>query len=134
MLKKSELAGNSHHDFALLASTLVLVSLGLTMVFISSTVMANAQYQDPYFFVKRQSVYALLGVGALVLGRTTDYHVYKRYAYWVLLAALIGLVLVFVPHIGAKVRGSARWLSLRSSPNWPWSFSWPTPCPANRKK
>jgi cell division protein FtsW len=112
MLKKSELAGNSHHDFALLASTLVLVSLGLTMVFISSTVMANAQYQDPYFFVKRQSVYALLGVGALVLGRTTDYHVYKRYAYWVLLAALIGLVLVFVPHIGAKVRGSARWLRL----------------------
>jgi cell division protein FtsW len=112
MLKKGELTVNSHHDFALLASTLVLVSLGLTMVFISSTVMANAQYQDPYFFVKRQTIYALLGVGVLVFGRTTDYHVYKRYAYWLLLIALIGLVLVFVPHIGAKIRGSARWLRL----------------------
>jgi cell division protein FtsW len=112
MLKKDDLAVHSHHDFALLASALVLVSLGLTMVFISSTVMASAQYQDPYFFVKRQTIYALLGVGVLVFGRTTDYHVYKRYAYWLLFAALIGLVLVFVPHIGAKIRGSARWLRL----------------------
>jgi cell division protein FtsW len=112
MLSKVELTVNTHHDFALLASALTLVSLGLTMVFISSTVMATAQYQDPYFFVKRQTIYALLGVGALVLGRTTDYHVYQRWAYWLLLAALIGLVLVFVPHLGAKVRGSARWLRL----------------------
>jgi cell division protein FtsW len=112
MLNKGELTANSHHDFALLASALVLVSLGLTMVFISSTVMAAAQYQDPYFFVKRQTIYALFGVLVLGFGRTTDYHVYKRYAYWLLLAALIGLVLVFVPHIGAKIRGSARWLRL----------------------
>jgi cell division protein FtsW len=112
MLKKGDLTVNSHHDFALLASAMVLVSLGLTMVFISSTVMAGAQYQDPYFFVKRQTIYALLGVGVLVFGRNTDYHVYKRYAYWLLFIALIGLVLVFVPHIGAKIRGSARWLRL----------------------
>ena len=56
MLKKLDLAINSHHDYALLASTLALVSLGLTMVFISSTVMASSQYQDPYFFVKRQTL------------------------------------------------------------------------------
>jgi cell division protein FtsW len=112
MLKKVDLALNSHHDFALLASTMALVSLGLTMVFISSTVMANSQYQDPYFFVKRQTVYALLGVGVLVLCRSTDYHRYKDWAYWFLFASLIGLVLVFVPHLGAKVRGAARWVRL----------------------
>jgi len=48
----------------------------------------------------------------LVFARNTDYHVYKRYTYWLLFAALIGLLLVFVPHIGAKIRGSARWLRL----------------------
>jgi cell division protein FtsW len=112
MLKKVDLALNSHHDFALLACTMALVSLGLTMVFISSTVMANSQYQDPYFFVKRQTVYALLGVGILVLGRSTDYHRYKDWAYWFLFAALIGLVLVFLPGLGTKVRGAARWVRL----------------------
>jgi cell division protein FtsW len=110
MQKSVDLAQNSHHDLALLASALTLVSLGLTMVFISSTVMANAQYQDPYFFVKRQGMYALLGVGVLVAGRSVDYHLYKRWVYWLLLLALIGLVLVFIPGIGAKVRGAARWV------------------------
>ncbi len=112
MLKKLDLAINSHHDYALLASTLALVSLGLTMVFISSTVMASSQYQDPYFFVKRQTLYALAGVGVLVIGRSIDYHRYKDWAYWFLFAALIGLLMVFVPHLGAKVRGAARWVRL----------------------
>jgi cell division protein FtsW len=95
---------------ALLASALTLVSLGLTMVFISSTVMASAQYQDPYFFVKRQTIYALFGVGVLVVGRSVDYHLYKRLVYVFLFLALTGLVLVFIPGIGARVRGAARWV------------------------
>jgi cell division protein FtsW len=110
MAKQAELTANTHQDYALLAGALALVSLGLTMVFTSSTVMANAQYQDPYFFVKRQTVYALLGVGVLVLGRSIDYHVYKDYVYWLLFLSLIGLVLVFVPGLGARVRGAARWI------------------------
>jgi cell division protein FtsW len=114
MQKSVDLAQNSHHDLALLASALTLVSLGLTMVFISSTVMANAQYQDPYFFVKRQGMYALLGVGVLVAGRSVDYHLYKRWVYWILLLALIGLVLVFIPGLGARVRGAARWVRVGS--------------------
>uniref|UniRef100_A0A7C3UZM7 Probable peptidoglycan glycosyltransferase FtsW n=1 Tax=Desulfobacca acetoxidans TaxID=60893 RepID=A0A7C3UZM7_9BACT len=112
MLKKVDLTVNSHHDFTLLASAMLLVSLGLTMVFTSSTVMANAQYQDPYFFVKRQGAYALLGMVILGLGRSIDYHLYKRWVYWFLLLALIGLVLVFLPGLGAKVRGAARWVRL----------------------
>jgi cell division protein FtsW len=112
MDKKIDLTAAAHHDVTLLASTLTLVSLGLTMVFISSTVMANAQYQDPYFFVKRQTIYALAGVGVLVAGRSIDYHRYKGWVYWLLLLAFIGLVLVFVPGLGAKVRGAARWIRL----------------------
>ncbi len=112
MDKKLDLTSTAHHDFTLLASALTLVSLGLTMVFISSTVMANAQYQDPYFFVKRQTFYALAGVGVLVAGRSIDYHRYKGWVYWLLLLAFIGLVLVFVPGLGAKVRGAARWVRL----------------------
>lgn len=112
MDKKIDLTATPHHDFTLLASALTLVSLGLTMVFISSTVMANAQYQDPYFFVKRQTIYALAGVVVLVAGRSIDYHKYKGWMYWLLLLAFIGLVLVFVPGLGAKVRGAARWIRL----------------------
>lgn len=101
-----------HYDTILMASAFSLIALGMTMVFISSTVMAQAQYDDPYFFIKRQGIYGLLGLVALFLGRSIDYHNYKRWVYHILFISLISLVLVFVPGIGGKVRGAARWVRL----------------------
>ncbi len=101
-----------HYDQLLLATTLSLVALGLVMIFIASNVMAASEYQDAYYFIKRQVVYGLLGLGALILGRKIDYHNYQRWAYRILLISLFSLVLVFVPGIGGKVRGAARWLRL----------------------
>lgn len=112
MLPKIDRDFISHQDNILLASALVLMLLGLTMVFISSHVMAQIQYHDPYFFTKRQSVYALLGLGALVAGRYINYRRYQKLVYPFLLLALIMLILVFVPGIGTRVRGAARWLRL----------------------
>jgi len=112
MLEKTESTVSTSYDYTLLASAMILVSLGLTTVFVSSTVMASSQYQDPYFFIKRQTLYALAGVAILALGRTLDYHLYKRWVYFFMLCSLAGLILVFVPGIGAKVRGAARWLRL----------------------
>ena len=101
-----------HYDLILLATALSLMFLGLSMVFISSNVMAQTNYGDPFYFVKRQGMYALLGLGALFLGRRINYQHYQRWAYPFLFLSLICLVLVFVPGIGGKVRGAARWLRL----------------------
>ena len=112
MPPRTDLDVASHQDNVLLVSALALMSLGLTMVFISSHVMAQSQYQDPYFFIKRQSVYAVVGLAVLLTGRFVNYQRYKALAYPVLLLSLITLLLVFVPGIGARVRGAARWLRL----------------------
>jgi cell division protein FtsW len=74
--------------------------------------MAQAHYQDPYYFIKRQAVYALLGLGVLFLSRGLDYHRYQRLTYPFLFLSLVCLILVFIPGIGGKVRGAARWLKL----------------------
>ncbi len=109
---KAQTAPSAHCDQILQITAYSLMALGMAMVFISSTVMAQSQYNDAYFFIKRQGVYALLGLGALFLGRAIDYHHYKRWVYHILALSLITLVLVFVPGIGGKVRGAARWLRL----------------------
>jgi cell division protein FtsW len=101
-----------HYDQALQITACSLLALGMAMIFISSTLMAQSQYSDAYYFIKRQGVYALLGLGALFLGRSINYHRYKRWVYVILLLSLFSLVLVFVPGIGGKVRGAARWLRL----------------------
>ncbi len=108
----SKAATPVHYDQMLQITAFSLLALGMALIFISSTLMAQSQYNDAYFFIKRQGVYALLGLGALFLGRSIDYHRYQRWIYFILLLSLFSLVLVFVPGIGGKVRGAARWLRL----------------------
>ncbi len=112
MPPKTDLDAVSHQDNVLLVSALALMSLGLTMVFISSHVMAQSNYHDPYFFVKRQGVYAFVGLAALFIGRFVNYQRYRALVYPLLFLSLITLLLVFVPGIGSRVRGAARWLRL----------------------
>jgi cell division protein FtsW len=105
-------AASPSSDQLILISALILMALGLAMILNASTVMAQAQYADPYFFLKRQALYALLGLCVLFLGRAINYHFYQKLAYPFLVVTLICLVLVFFPGIGGKVRGAARWLKL----------------------
>jgi cell division protein FtsW len=109
---KAPVATPVHYDQTLQITAFSLMALGLAMIFTSSSFIAQAQYNDAYFFVKRQGIYALLGLGALFLGRSINYHHYKRWVYHILLLSLASLVLVFFPVIGGKVRGAARWLHL----------------------
>ena len=101
-----------HYDYILLASAFSLMLLGLGIIFTASNVMAQTNYGDPFYFVKRQGLYAILGLGALLLGRKINYHNYQRWVYPFLFISLLCLILVFIPGIGSKVRGAARWLRL----------------------
>ncbi|MGP7976790.1 MAG: putative peptidoglycan glycosyltransferase FtsW, partial [Desulfobaccales bacterium] len=109
---KALAAPGVHEDLILLGTVLSLMCLGLGMVFISSNVMALTNYGDPFYFVKRQGFYGLLGVGALLWGRKIRYQNYQRLVYPFLVLSLISLVLVFIPGLGGKVRGAARWIHL----------------------
>ena len=99
-------------DLILLGTAFSLMCLGLGMVFIASNVMALTNYGDPFYFVKRQGFYGLLGVVVLLWGRRIRYQNYQRWVYPFLALSLICLVLVFIPGIGGKVRGAARWIRL----------------------
>jgi cell division protein FtsW len=107
---QAQVAAPANYDQTLQITAFSLMALGMAMIFTSSTFIAQAQYNDAYFFVKRQGIYALLGLGALFLGRSINYHHYKRWVYPILLLSLASLILVFAPGIGGKVRGAARWL------------------------
>ena len=109
---KVQAADPVHYDQILQITAYSLLALGMAMIFISSTLMAQAQYNDPYYFIKRQGVFSILGLGALFVGRAVNYHHYKRWVYHIMALSLITLLLVFVPGIGGKVRGAARWVRL----------------------
>jgi cell division protein FtsW len=99
-------------DTALFASVAVLVSIGLVMVFSASSATAYAQHGDIAYYVKRQLLW--LGAGLIVAYPIyrLDLGYVKRAAPYLLLAAVIGLCLVFVPHLGVGVNGGRRWIGV----------------------
>ena len=98
--------------YLMLLSVVGLVALGIVMLF-STSAFAQDSHGDIYYFVKRQLLWLGIGLVACVAASLTDYHWWRRtWALW-FGAAVILLVLCFVPHLGMRINGSWRWLNLR---------------------
>lgn len=84
-------------DKWLFFTTLLLVVVGLAMVFSASAVVAEAKYHSEFTDVGRQALWALAGVGAMLVLMNIDYNIYKspRFIYPALSITTLLLVLVF---------------------------------------
>lgn len=98
-------------DFVLFITTIALVGIGLVMVFSSSAVTANVRYDDAYFFFKRQLLWALIGVVAMIVVMKINYMRLKGFAIPLMVFSLASLVLVITP-LGTEVHESSRWFAL----------------------
>lgn len=115
-LKRGEAGGI---DLVFLILVLFLLAFGLIMVASSSYVSALHKYGDSYYFIKRQLIWALVGVAVLLVVPRLDYHVIRRGAIIFLGVSVVLLILVYTP-LGIEVNGARRWLgvgSLRFQPS-----------------
>jgi cell division protein FtsW len=96
-------------DRVLAAVVLLLTAFGLVMVYSASTVLAQRQFGSSVYFFSRQSVFALLGTGVLILLSHVPYRLYRKAVYPILLLALAALVAV-VGGFGVTIRGATRWI------------------------
>jgi cell division protein FtsW len=100
-------------DLGLFILVFALMSLGLMMVLSSSFLLAQKNYGDPYFFLKKQAFYAFIGFIFIIgLVRFIPYQLYRRFSYPLLFLAILGLGLVFVPGLGKEVNHATRWVRL----------------------
>jgi cell division protein FtsW len=96
----------------LVGIVLLLLALGIIMLASASSVKGDDVHKDPNYFLRRQLVFLAAAVGAGVVAASVDYHRWQKYWIPVAVFAMLLLVLVLVPHIGAKIGGSRRWLKL----------------------
>jgi cell division protein FtsW len=94
----------------LLLITLALVAFGLVMVFSATSGQATLGNGDALYYLRKQGLYALVGVVLLVLARRASYRSLRPMAPTLLVVSL-GL-LVAVLAIGAEVNGAKRWLQV----------------------
>ena len=103
-------------SFFLLISVIVLVVVGLSMVFNTSSaeVLDRSLEKSLHHALLKQVLYAVLGtilaVGVWFLG----YREILRLSGYFLVAGTTLLVLVFVPGIGQNINGAYRWLGIGS--------------------
>lgn len=101
-------------DVYMLVATIGLLGMGLVMVYSASAVLAFHEFGDPYYYLKRQLIFAGLGLAAMYFTMNVDYWVWKKYAKIGLIVCFVLLAIVLIPGIGV-VRGGARsWLGIGS--------------------
>jgi cell division protein FtsW len=94
----------------LVVVTLGLVAFGLVMVYSASSARAALAADDPAYYLKRQAVYALIGIVALAFFSRFDYRRLRYVVPPLLLASFVLLAAVLV--LGTSVNGARRWLTL----------------------
>ncbi len=100
------------YDVKLLFPVLFLVGIGLVMVYSASSALALKKFSTDYFFLKKQALFALAGIIALVLGRHFPYKYFRSLTYPFLVLSIIFLALIQIFGLGYSAGGSARWLRL----------------------
>jgi cell division protein FtsW len=98
-----------HPDYLLLVATIMLLITGLLAVYTSSYAFGYHDFGDPNFYMKRQLIYAVIGMLTLVFFMRLDYNRLRTLSIWMLMASLLGLVLVLSP-FGTEINGARRWL------------------------
>src|SRR5262252_6565011 len=99
-------------DFWLFGVAVVLLSAGVVMVYSASAIVAADRFHDPYFFLKKQIFWALLGAACMWMAIRLDYRRLEGLTVPLLIFATVLLVLVLVPPFGQAINGTRRWIRL----------------------
>ena len=96
-------------DWPFAVLVMFLLSIGTIFVFSSSYIYAKHNYNDSYFFIRKQIGWVLLALVVIfVVTRFVDYLILKRFAIPMFLASYALLWCVFF--FGADANGAKRWI------------------------
>ena len=98
----------------LIISTVAIAVFGCIMVYSASKYAATVQYNNQFFYLKKQIIGVVLGFIGLAITSLINNKVYKK-CYWAFyVIGIIFLVLVFVPGLGKTSYGATRWIGFGS--------------------
>ena len=98
-------------DYILMFILMALLSVGLIMVFSASPTF-GMKLGDSLYYLKRHLINLIIGAAALFMGLRVDYHVLMKWAPFAMCAAVMLLLIIFIPGIGRSVGGAVRWVDL----------------------
>jgi len=101
-------------DKTLLISVIILSLFGLIMIYSSSSIWSEYKFNDPYKYLKTQSLFLLIGYLIIYTFSKINYNIYKKYSNLILITSITLLILVLIPGIGTIRNGSRSWFGIGS--------------------
>jgi cell division protein FtsW len=98
-------------DNVLAAIAIALLGFGVVMVYSASVIEATVVFRDPQYFLKRQVLYAMAGLGLMLGLSFFDYHRLRKLTYPVLGGVTLMMILSVIG-FGHTGGGAARWLAV----------------------
>ena len=90
----------------------ILLAVGITMMFSASYPVAYYEIGDSYYYLKRQLLFAVIGVAIMLAVSYVDYHYFHKFSALILGASYFALVLVLV--LPSQDGGVHRWIGIGS--------------------
>jgi rod shape determining protein RodA len=94
-------------DPVLAGAGVILSVVGLAMIYSATNKTLSTLGHDPGFYLKRQIVYLVIGVAAMIVTAVIDYRVVKVYAGFIYVGC-IGLLVLVQTGLGSVAKGAQR--------------------------
>ena len=107
IIKKNE---KNRFDMIFVVSVILVTLYGTLMVFSAGTAYAEARYNDTFYFIKKQTIWLIIGFAVMYAASHIDPGIYKKYTPYFYGATLFLLVLVLI--VGFVGNGAQRWISI----------------------
>ena len=103
---------NKNIDYILLFAVIIISIFGVLMIYTSSNIWAEYKFDDPFKYLKMQSIFLIIGLIAMITISKIPYTYYKDKANIILLVCFLLLILVLIPGIGKIRNGSRSWFGI----------------------
>ena len=98
-------------DLVVVFMVLMLSVFGIAMVFSAGYYQTiNSSNPNPFYYLIRQGIFVVTGLGWMAIFASIDYHVYEKWGYAAAVLSIGMLVLVLL--IGENVNNAVRWINL----------------------
>ncbi len=107
-----EIVSQGGYDMNIMFPVLFLVGIGMVMVYSASSAVAVKKFGTEFFFLRKQALFAAVGIVSLVVCRYLPYKAYKSATYPFLLLSMVLLAVTHLPGIGHSAGGASRWIRI----------------------
>ncbi|PIE98126.1 MAG: putative lipid II flippase FtsW [Treponema sp.] len=100
------------YDFTFIMMTFLLLGLGFTVLYSGSVHYGQRFFDNPLYFVKRQFFHFVIGLVLMVFCAYIKPERLRQLLPAILVLSFVFMVLTFIPIVGHKQNGAARWVRI----------------------